>query len=64
MEKPAERGNNGWVSCGIPANESTYGDFWSLWAASPDSRFCPCGQMVVSGPCPVCGAGKEAKAED
>ena len=52
---PKEKQSNGWVSCGIPANTQAYGEFWTLWAASRDSRKCPCGCMVITGPCPECG---------
>ena len=48
-------GANGWVSCGIPANQQEYGAFWTQWAASRDSRKCPCGCLVITGPCPDCG---------
>ena len=51
---PAPSGN-GWVSCGIPANSAEYGSFWTLWASSKDSRKCPCGELVITGPCPACG---------
>lgn len=52
---PKEKQSNGWVSCGIPANTQAYGEFWNLWAASKDSRKCPCGCLVITGPCPECG---------
>lgn len=61
MEKQENRpfsageGGNGWVSCGIPANDREYGEFWTRWAASADSRKCACGCMVITGPCPRCG---------
>lgn len=53
---PAPQAGNGWVSCGIPANQQEYGTFWTQWAASRDSRKCSCGCMVITGPCPQCGA--------
>lgn len=55
VKNPQNSGGNGWVSCGIPANTVEYGSFWTLWAASKESRKCPCGELVISGPCPSCG---------
>lgn len=52
---PKEKQGNGWVCCGIPGNTQAYGEFWTLWASSRDSRKCPCGCMVITGPCPECG---------
>ena len=43
---------NGWVSCGIPSNREVCGEFWTQWAASRDSRKCPCGRLVITGICP------------
>ena len=46
---------NGWTCCGIPVNRGAQADFWTLWAQSRDSRKCSCGELVITGPCPVCG---------
>lgn len=49
------QGFAGWVSCGIPEVKNDHAAFWQRWAQSKQSRKCPCGQMVLNGPCPVCG---------
>ena len=53
---------NGGVSCGIPSAAQEYGSFWTLWAASTDSRKCPCGELVITGPCPRCGREKTGES--
>ena len=59
-----EKQSNGWVSCGIPGDTREYGEFWTLWAASKDSRKCSCGCLVITGPCPECGRDHTPATEE